>query len=96
MKPGRADPLRREIVLAKEQKKSVGSQLARTQELIALHEELAVARINTREKAMHLSEVQQAATARHRISEASLALKMARRRWKRRSTPRSSTSSPNR
>jgi outer membrane protein OmpA-like peptidoglycan-associated protein len=51
--------------------------LSRVNELIALHEELAMARINTREKAMHLSEVQKQATARHRITKARLALKVA-------------------
>lgn len=59
------------------QDKQVQRHLARVEELIALHEELAMARINTREKAMHLSEVQRMAGAQRLVNEARLALKVA-------------------
>lgn len=59
------------------QDEQVQRHLARVEELIALHEELAMARINTREKALHLSEVQRLAGAQRLVNEARLALKVA-------------------
>ena len=45
--------------------------------MIQLYEELAVARSATKEKEVHLSDVQQRAQAQRKLGEAKLALKMA-------------------
>lgn len=71
------EQMEQKVVSLHRESGALGQEISRTNEMIQLYEELAVARSATKEKEVHLSDVQQRAQAQHKLSEAMLALKMA-------------------
>jgi outer membrane protein OmpA-like peptidoglycan-associated protein len=74
---GQRERLERELGDLLEKQHGLDQQLRVVGEMVDLYEELAVAQTNTRERDLHLSEVEQRAAAQKKVSDAQLALKTA-------------------